>query len=124
MKIKLHIPAVSWGLLILIIIGTPGKYVPQPHGFWELISPDKIVHLLMFGPFSYLMARGIYAQSKDLKLAVWRSLIFGIVYAIFTELLQFYVVQGRNGNIYDAIADSVGVGLGLYIFYKKQKSKV
>jgi len=124
MKIKHQIPAILWGILILVIIGIPGNYIPKPHGFLELISPDKIIHLFMFAPFSFLISRGIWKQSQNLKSAIWISFFFGIIYAFSTELLQFFVISGRNGNIYDAIADSLGVLIGLFLFFKIQKTSV
>jgi len=124
MKIKYHLPAILWGSIILGIISVPGNYIPKPHGFLELISPDKIVHLLMFAPFSFLISRGIWKQSQNIKSAIWISFFFGIIYAFSTELLQFFVISGRNGNIYDAIADSLGVLIGLFLFFKIQKTSV
>ncbi len=116
MAIKSYIPPILWAFVILVIIAVPGNYIPKAHGFWELISPDKIVHLGMFSPLAYLLARAIFKVHQQIKLSIFITLSFGIIYAIFTELLQYYVVYGRNGNIYDAIADIVGVILGLLLF--------
>lgn len=121
---KHHIPALLWAGMILLIIGIPGSYIPKPHKFLEIISPDKIIHLIMFGPLSFLTARGIWRQHQNLKSAVLSSLSLGIIYAITTELLQFFVIPGRNGNIYDALADCIGVLIGVYVFYKTRGNKV
>ena len=116
MRIKYYIPALLWALIVLIIIAIPGSYIPKTSGFWELFSPDKIVHLGMFAPLSYLITRAVFRAHNRLKLAFSIASLIGIVYAIFTELLQYYVVSGRNGNIYDAIADIIGVVLGLLLY--------
>jgi VanZ family protein len=123
MNFRRHIPAIVWGLAILIITGLPGNYVPRVHDFWELLSTDKLIHLGMFAPFSFLLARGFRATNNDLRKSLLKSGLIGTVYAIFTELMQFYLIPGRNGNIYDAIADIVGVSIGLYAFYRFRKIK-
>jgi len=121
MPIKFYIPAFLWGLVIFAIIAIPGAYVPKPHGVWELLSPDKLIHLAMFAPFSFMMMWGKRKRAVETKAFIIYPLIIGIVYAIFTELLQFYVIEGRNGNVFDAIADIIGVALGLLIFHKIYK---
>ncbi|MCK5857406.1 MAG: VanZ family protein [Bacteroidales bacterium] len=118
MSIKFYIPAFVWALVIFIIIAIPGVYIPKPHGAWELLSPDKIIHLAMFAPFSYLMMWGHQKRKGRKNNLFVAPLIIGTIYAISTEALQFYVVVGRNGNIYDAMADIIGVILGLIIFHK------
>jgi Na+/proline symporter len=115
---KYYIPAFVWTVIIFIIIAMPGVYVPKPHGIWELLSYDKLIHLAMFAPLSYSILWGFRKNTKTNKQSYIVTVIFGIIYAFFTEALQLYVIEGRNGNIYDAIADSVGVALGLLIFHK------
>lgn len=118
MAIKHHIPTLLWAGIILLIISIPGNYVPKPPRFIELFSPDKIFHLLLFAPFSYLLARGFWKTMRQMKKSILISISFGIIYAISTELLQYFVVRGRNGNFFDTIADCVGVFIGAYVFYK------
>ncbi len=119
---KNYLASILWAIMIFIIIAIPGNYIPRAHGFWELLSPDKIVHLAMFTPLAFLLARDQNRKSGNIKTALWVSLIFGIIYAILTELLQFFVIPGRNGNIYDAIADIIGVLLGIFLFYRITKN--
>ena len=120
---KFYIPFVVWVSIIMVIIAVPGSYIPTPHGIWEMMSPDKLIHLAMFAPLSFLSAWGVYRASGRLKLSFIFATVFGIIYAISTELLQYFVISGRNGNLYDAIADIVGVFLGLVLFYKLQKGQ-
>ena len=121
MSLKFYLPAFFWALLIFVIIAVPGTYVPKAQGIWELLSWDKAIHIILFAPLSFLLASGIYRNYKQKRNAFWIAFAFGIVYAISTELLQYYIISGRNGNRYDAIADMVGVLLGLLLFLKKPK---
>jgi len=124
MSFKFYIPVLLWALVILVIIAIPGNYIPKPSGLWESISPDKILHFGLFAPLSYLLAWGIYKNNKPSKQVIIIPLIFGIIYAILTEMLQYYIIQGRNGNLFDAIADIIGVSLGLILFSKIKNSNV
>ena len=116
----------SWTLFIMVIMGTPGGYIPKPIGILSLLSPDKIVHLLLFAPLSVFLLSYLhslnYNNTFTNNAVIW-VLFYGIVYAILTELLQFYVFIGRNGNLYDTIADILGTVLGIIIFNKWIKKK-
>ena len=117
---------VLWTLFILIVVGIPGSYIPQPVSFWRLLSPDKIVHIFLFGPFAFLLLRYLFSLPdlhSKIKFPFLLTLFLGIIYATITELLQFFVFVGRNGNIYDAIADTVGVITGIYIYQKWNRKK-
>lgn len=66
---------------------------------------QKIGHFLGFAIFAILL----YWRSKNIKI----SIVFSVMYAILTELLQLYF--GRDGRIYDVIIDSAGILLGILI---------
>ena len=117
---------VLWTLFILIVVGIPGSYIPKPVSFWRLLSPDKIVHIFLFGPFAFLLLRYLFSLPElhsKIKFPLLLTFFIGIIYATITELLQFFVFLGRNGNIYDAIADTVGVITGIYIYQKWNRKK-
>ena len=117
---------VLWTLFILIVVGIPGSYIPKPVSFWRLLSPDKIVHIFLFGPFAFLLLRYLFSLPElhsKIKFPLLLTFFIGIIYATITELLQFFVFVGRNGNIYDAIADIIGVITGIYIYQKWNRKK-
>ena len=110
------LPGLIWTLLIAVLTLLPGNYIPRTPTFLEWLSADKILHLILFGTYAYLMAEGLKKQASSSLLArypVIFSLIIGIVFAFFTEVMQKYVIPGRNGNVYDFIADVLGALLGL-----------
>jgi len=112
---------VLWTLFILIVVGIPGSYIPQPVSFWRLLSPDKIVHIFLFAPFAFFLLRYLFSLPElhsKIKFPFLLTLFLGIIYATITELLQFFVFVGRNGNIYDTIADTIGVITGIFIYKK------
>jgi VanZ family protein len=128
MVLKGYWPALAWSLIILLLTGLPGNVFPEIKTFWDWLSPDKVVHLIMFGTLSFLILFGYrhqYEGNNKQKL-VWAAVLSAIAYGFFTEVLQYYVFIGRSGNIYDALADAIGAVFGWWLFipvFKKLKSK-
>lgn len=112
-------PGILWALIILVLVGIPGTYVPKVQSFWEWLSLDKIVHLLIYAILVYLLIRGFTKQSSFIKLqqyAIYFALIFGIFFGLFTEVLQKFVFIGRYASVYDFIANTLGCLLGLTVY--------
>ncbi len=120
-------PALVWALIILVLTGMPGKYIPEVKTFWDWLSYDKLVHLFMFGTFSFLLLNGLrehYFNSRYRLYYVAGFVILSMAYGLLTEVLQAHVFVGRDGNVYDFLADSVGAILGWLVFrlkYRKRK---
>ena len=114
-----NIRVILWCIVILVLMGIPGTYIPKGNSFLNLLSPDKIIHLLLFAVFSILLMDALRQSERLLQqkyLLNYIIISFGIVFGILTELLQYSVFIGRNGNVYDTIADSVGVVLGVVLY--------
>ena len=128
MVLKGYWPALAWSLIILLLTGLPGDLFPEIKSFWDWLSPDKVVHLLIFSALSFLILLGYRDkyESGNRKRLVLTAVVITILYGILTEVLQRYVFIGRSGNLFDAIADAIGALLGWWLFipvYKKLKSK-
>lgn len=122
-------PALVWAIVILVLSGIPGNYFPRIEGFWDWLGPDKLVHLLLYSAFVFLLMRGFYLQYSFpfLRLNyIWISLAVGTVFGILTEVLQKFVFIGRSGNIYDFGADVAGCLLGwlLFAWLKRKGSSI
>ncbi len=115
-------PGLICATAIMVLMGLPGKYFPTIVSFWDWLSTDKIVHLLLFAVFAFVSLWGYrhlffninYPHRKKLFLII--SLI-SILYGGLTELLQKYLFINRYGSIYDFIADSIGCFIGILLFY-------
>lgn len=119
MLLKKVWPALLWALVILVLIGMPGDYFYVPVSFWAWLSPDKVVHVFLFLPLSFLLMYGLRQQYFDSsKRLYFVVLVLGttMAYGLLTEVMQKYIFIGRNGNIYDAYADWLGAILGLLAF--------
>jgi len=117
-KKSITILAFLWTAIILVLVGIPGNQIPKVSDWMDVFQPDKIIHVFIFAPFSWLWSKHFMLRTNSKKKGIIISAVFGILYAISTEIMQFYVFIGRNGNLADAIADIIGVLVGLVIFYK------
>ncbi len=112
--------AVAWALLIAFLCLTPGEELPQ----WEwadLLRVDKLVHALMFGVLTFLLASGFRSRPgnpwPDTKvLVVAGALSFG--YGGLMELLQGIPGLNRQGDLVDLTANSVGALLGAFLIHR------
>lgn len=119
MFLKYNWPGILWIIVIMVLTGTPGNHFPKVETFWEWLEPDKIIHLVIFAILVLLLTRGFLMQYHYKKLryfATGIALIFGILFGIFTEVMQKYVFVGRHGSIFDFIANTSGCILGFLLF--------
>lgn len=122
------LPGILWGVVILILSGVPGNYIPSVFGFLDWISPDKMVHLMMYAVFVFVLLRGLRKQKQKNEISkglIYSILGIGIAFGGITEVLQNTVFIRRNGNIYDFIADIIGclIGLMIYLVYQRKKNR-
>lgn len=114
------LPGLLWAAIIGLLTLIPGNYIPRVSTFLDWLGPDKLVHLLLFAPLAYLLLTGfrrLKANSFLKKYSIWLVCTCGIVFATFTEGMQMYVIPGRNGNVYDLLADTLGLLLGCTTWY-------
>ena len=119
------IPGILCGIVILILTGLPGSLLPHAK---PVIGLDKLAHMFMYAGFAFACLWGYREQfvSRGLaykKKAIILALIIGIAYGGLTELMQKFFVEGRKGDWIDFLADSLGTGLGVLIFYLFFKRK-
>ena len=113
------LPGVLWTLIIGVLMLTPGNYIPKISSFLDWLGPDKLVHLFLFGTYTYLWSEGFHKQLKSRLLQGYPllfSFIFGMIFATFTELMQAHIISGRNGNVYDFLANALGCALGILVW--------
>lgn len=107
-------PGLLWGCIILAITLLPGNYFPTVGSFWNLFSPDKLVHLFIFGVLGFLLLQGARKQypGGSHRLLVIYPMLATVGLGIATEFLQAVLPIGRDANYYDAIANLAGFLLG------------
>ena len=113
------IPGILCGIIILILTGLPGSLFPRVK---PVVGIDKVVHLLMYAGFAFACLWGYRKQfvsngSAYRKKAIILALVISIAYGGLTEIMQEYLVPKRTGDWMDFLADSIGTGIGVLIFY-------
>lgn len=125
--IKNLLPGFIWSVIILILSGVPGNYVPVVFSFLDWISPDKLVHIIMYSVLVFVFLRGLRKQNSNREISkktIYLVLSISIVFGGITEVLQNIVFTRRDGNVYDFLADIVGCAIGLmvYLLYQRKKN--
>ncbi len=120
-------PGIAWGIIVFVLSAVPGNYFPQIQTFANWLSPDKIAHVGLYFMFSILFFRGVrsyrgYLNSKHLFLGTVLVVFFGGL----MELGQHYLFIGRNGNIYDFLANLLGCIMAyvLILYIESRKKKI
>jgi hypothetical protein len=79
--------------------------------YWPVVTvegpvswTDKVVHLLVFAVPTYAVGRALRS--------VGTAVVVFAVHAPVSELVQHFLLPGRTGDVWDAVLDLVGVGLG------------
>lgn len=102
--------AIAWTVLILVLCWTPPRHLPMPErgpSFFHMIGGDKIIHGGIFAVFALLWRKATSSASAPI------IAISGLALAVITELGQATSLVGRDGDLWDGIADTTGVGVGL-----------
>ena len=123
MFFRYNVFTISWMVIVLLLTLTPGENMPKTALWDELLSLDKIAHVLIFAILVYLMIVGMSKQYTYLYLrrhALGISLLTGIGYGILIEIIQQFI-PGRSFELADILADSAGCFLGLGLFFMVYK---
>lgn len=102
--------AILWTVIIFVLCTLPSRHLAGTD------NSDKIAHLGVFLIFTFLW---LFHNQKPVFIV-----ISGFFYGIFIEFWQSILPSSfnRSGDIWDVVADSVGViiGWGIFIFFKKK----
>jgi hypothetical protein len=107
MPTRTHL-AVGWTLGLLLLLLAPSSWFSEgaPHFPYE----DKVIHISLFAGFGLLWMRAGTSSSCYL----W-VIAAGLSLAIGTELAQGLPFISRDPGVLDAVADAIGLTLGLVL---------
>ncbi len=116
------LPAMLWFLCIMVLLSLPGQSFPVV----EIWKPDKIAHLLLFGMQFVLLWIALEIPVRREVLGC-RPFLFSIIatllFGILSEGYQAAFTT-RMADVYDMIANAVGVGLALLLVYFFQPARI
>jgi VanZ family protein len=119
---------ILWSVVIWTLSLLPGRHLPGIPDFFQLLKPDKIIHLILFATFVFLLLQSIlkqYGYAFFRFYGIIIALITGIGFGALTEYLQYSININRSGNIYDFIANTLGclIGLALFLILRRKKMR-
>jgi VanZ family protein len=104
---------IGWTVVVAILCCMPGSMLPDEGGF-RIPQFDKLVHMGMFGGFTFLW--GLYLSNKisdtrRLLRLFFLLFVLANAYGVAMELVQKCCVPMRDYDEADIIADMVGAGI-------------
>lgn len=105
-RVLLSLPAIAVAVGIFIVSSIPQTALPPLQ--FDFI--DKIIHFAVFLIFGLSLILAFYPEHRNQSSfkAVVIILVIGLLYSAIDEFHQFFV-PGRSCDIFDWIADSIGV---------------
>ena len=94
--------ALGWTLGIVAACTIPGSSLPSSD-LWEA---DKLIHFGLFVGFGALWMLGLTGPVQ--RRALW-VIVTGLAFAGGTEVYQGWLPFGRSPDVFDALANSVGL---------------
>ena len=77
---------------------------------------DKTLHFLAFSVLSLLL-------NLSYRMAWWKSVLYLLFYACFIEFSQYFT-PNRCAEWLDILADIIGIGIGLLLYWGYKKLEV
>lgn len=113
-----HWKSLVWATIILILCGLPGDEVNKVK-FIDIPYLDKFVHLSLYLVFTLLLISDINSKRKNYDISVKKIAIaafIAIVYGIVIEILQKYLFVNRGAEIWDFVANTIGVVIAIFCY--------
>lgn len=110
--------AIGWTLVILGLCSIPGRSLPGV----SLFEFDKVAH---FGIFFVFAVFWMWALRMSLQKRILAVMASGIAYAVLTEIYQGLLPFERTPDVYDALANSLGlmVGVASYSYWERRHKR-
>lgn len=120
--------AILWAIIVLILSSISGKNFDKLPKI-KIPHLDKMVHFTMYFVLAILLFKSIKQISEQNlfnKYPYIFTLIICVLYGGIIEIMQEYIFTGRSMDLYDFIANSIGVALGLIFcfIFKRQNQNI
>lgn len=109
-------PAIFWIVAIFVQSSISNLSIPNFQFKWH----DKLAHIVEFAILAILLFRALkYSSIKFFQQGkYWLTFLGGSLYGLSDEIHQSFV-PGRTADVYDWIADVIGILL-IICFFKKR----
>ena len=107
--------SMAWAIIILILCLMPSSDLERVR-FINIPYMDKFVHLGLYIVFTLLLISEKNPQ-RNSGLVSFKTLAFAVgfslFYGILIELMQLWFTSSRSADIWDVVADSIGITIAL-----------
>ena len=83
---------------------------------------DKIKHFIAY--FIFGICWGIYFKISNYSKFLVKVFLFGLTFGLIIEVLQYSLTTYRSFDIYDVLANSLGVLMSLFILRSNRLIKI
>ena len=107
--------SIGYTVLITVLSLVPTSNLPKVQFEWS----DKVAHLLIYLGLSFIWLLFLQLKFRPLSTTVTIIVVTScLFYGIIIEALQQLLAASRQADLYDVIANAVGILLGLLVFEK------
>ncbi|MFH1201272.1 MAG: VanZ family protein [Candidatus Omnitrophota bacterium] len=108
--LKYWLPVIIYAALIFYVSSIPRPEIPI-----KIINIDKVLHILEYLLFGFLIKRALSANrlSLDFKRLSALTMLLCLLYGLSDEYHQFFI-PGRQMSVLDAYSDAIGGLLGSF----------
>ena len=118
-SIWFHLPLAGYALLIYILSSIPSLTPPD----LGINAEDKLIHCAEYAILGALILRSISWSVNPISTEwLWLAWLFGVLYGISDEIHQYFV-PNRVASPWDALADAIGVAIGVLVYWKYLERK-
>jgi VanZ family protein len=117
--------AVIWSIIITVLCLLPNSNFETTSTYLP-VGFDKIVHVIFFFVLTILLFYGKIKQQESYQyrpFTVVKIIVITSIIGLSIEFMQRYIFIYRTGDLFDFIADMLGVTMGIfgYIFLHRAK---
>jgi VanZ family protein len=99
-------------ITMCILFTLPGSSFPQS-GWMGKMSFDKLIHIALFGLFTFLIC---WAMQISVKRGLLAAFLAAVIYGILIEVVQGQFIPNRSFDLVDWAADSIGGFAGVWFW--------
>ncbi len=114
-----HGITIFWAILIFVLSSIPSLSSPD----LGIALQDKWIHMVEFGVFGFLLQRSFVRLYGNRFRNYFFTFVVGVAYGALDEIHQSFV-QGREADIIDFYANTIGVSVSLAFYYIIKQRKL
>ncbi len=115
------LPGIAWFFIVAFLTLLPGSDLPKADWLSSITGFDKMVHMGLFGGLTFLFCVPYFKAALPFQRKINQFIKIALaacVWGITVEFLQKYFVPGRDFELLDWAADSVGIAIAFWICWK------